>query len=70
MCQYRRVLSVLFVRSQASSLMARMGHLGGSAKECPIRRRVVMSEEARMKEAAAFFAAHVRGPGRWPRFEH
>ena len=64
--QYRRRLSCLFVRSQASCLLARMGHLGEGAKECAARRRVAMAEEERVrKEAEAFFAAHVRGRGRW-----
>ena len=68
MGQYRRLLSCLFVRSQASCLLARMGHLGEGAKECAARRRVTMAEEERRrKEGEAFFAAHVRGRGRWAR---
>ena len=64
--QYRRLLSCLFVRSQASCLLARMGHLGEGAKECAARRRVAMAEEERMrKEGEAFYAAHIRGRGRW-----
>ena len=64
--QYRKRLSCLFIRSQASCLLARMGHLGEGAKECAARRRVAMAEEERVrKEAEAFFAAHVRGRGRW-----
>merc|ERR1711940_153372 len=47
--QYRRLLSCLFIRSQASCLLARMGHLGEGAKECAARRRVAMAEEERMK---------------------
>ena len=66
--QYRRLLSCLFIRSQASCLLARMGHLGEGAKECAARRRVTMAEEERRrKEEEAFFAAHVRGRGRWAR---
>ena len=64
--QYRRLLSCLFVRSQASCLLARMGHLGEGAKEFAARRRVAMAEEERMrKEGEAFYAAHIRGRGRW-----
>ena len=32
--QYRRVLSVTFVRSNAACLVARMGHLGEAARQC------------------------------------
>ena len=64
--QHRRRLSCLFVRSQASCLLARMRHLGEGAKGCAARRKVAMVEEERMrKEAEAFFAAHIRGRGRW-----
>ena len=64
--QYRRLLSCLFIRSQASCLLARMGHLGERAKECAAWRRVAMAEEERMrKEGEAFYAAHIRGRGRW-----
>ena len=63
--QYRRVLSVTFVRSQAACLVARMGHLGEGARECAARRRVAMGEGERMRqEAAAFYTAHIRGRGR------
>ena len=41
-----------------------MGHLGEATKECAGRRREAMQEGERMREeAAAFFAAHVRGRG-------
>ncbi len=64
--QYRRVLSVTFVRSQAACLVARMGHLGESARQCAARRRLDMQEGERMRqEAAAYHTAHVRGRGRW-----
>ena len=64
--QYRRVLSVTFVRCQAACLVARMGHLGEGANECAARRRVAMAEEERMrKEGEVFYAAHIRGRGRW-----
>ena len=64
--QYRRVLSVCFVRSNAACLVARMGHLGESARECAGRRRVAMAEGVRMsQEAAAYHAAHIRGKGCW-----
>ena len=64
--QYRRVLSVTFVRSQAACLVARMGHLGQAARECAGRRRVAMADGERMRqEAAAFHTAHIRGRGRW-----
>ena len=50
--------------SQASCLLARMGHLG--AKGCEARRRLGMAEEERArKEAEAFFAAHLIGRRRW-----
>ena len=62
--QFRRVLSVTFVKSQAACMVARMGHIGEAARECAARRRVAMVEDERMRmEAAAFFAAHVRGRG-------
>jgi uncharacterized membrane protein YdfJ with MMPL/SSD domain len=58
--QYRRLLSCLFVRSLASFLLARMGHMG----EFAAKTRVAMSEEERMrKEGEAFYAAHIRGWG-------
>ena len=57
--QYRRVLSVTFVRSQAACLVARVGHLGQAARECIRRRRVAMAEGA-----AAYHAANIRGRGR------
>ena len=64
--QYRRVLSVTFVRSNAACLVARMGHLGEAARECAGRRRLAMAEGVRMRqEAAAYHAAHIRGRGRW-----
>ena len=60
--QYRRVLSVTFVRSQAACLVDRMGHHGEGARECAARRRVAMGEGERMRqEAAAFHTAHIRG---------
>ena len=59
-------LSCLFIRSQASCLLARMGHLGKGANECTARRRVAMAEEERMrKEGEAFYGSHIRGRGRW-----
>ena len=64
--QYRRVLSVSFVRSQAACLVARVGHLGQQARECAGRRTMAMAEGVRMRqEAAAYHAAHIRGRGRW-----
>ena len=64
--QYRRVLSVTFVRSQAACMVARMGHLGQAAIECAGRRRVAMADGERLRqEAAAFHSAHIRGRGRW-----
>jgi hypothetical protein len=64
--QYRRVLSVTFVRSQAACLVARVGHLGQAARECAGRRRGAMAEGVRMRqEAVAYHAAHIRGRGRW-----
>ena len=64
--QYRRVLSVTFVRSQAACLVTRFGHLGQAARECAGRRRVAMADGERMRqEAAAFHTAHIRGRGRW-----
>ena len=63
--QYRRILSVVFVRCNAACLVARMGHLGEAARECAGRRRAAMMEGERMQqEAAAFHAAHIRGRGR------
>ena len=63
--QYRRVLSVTFVRSQAACLVARMGHLGETARECAGRRRMAMQEGERMREeAAAYYSAHIRGRAR------
>jgi hypothetical protein len=66
LAQTRRVLSCVFVRCQAACLTARMGHLGEAAKETAARRQVTMAEEERRrKEQEAYFAAHVRGRGRW-----
>jgi hypothetical protein len=63
--QSRRILSCLFIRSQASCLLARMGHLGEGAKECAARRSVAMAEDETMrKKGEAFYAAHFRGRGR------
>ena len=45
--QYRRLMSCLFIRSQASCLLARMGHLEEGAKGCAARRKVPMAEEQR-----------------------
>ena len=68
MTQYRRVLSVVFVRSQAACMVARMGHLGEAARECAGRRREAMREGERMRlEAAAYYSAHMRGRGRCTR---
>ena len=66
--QYRKQLSYLFVRSQSSCLLSRMGHLGEGEKECAARRRVAMAvdEERRKRKAEGFFAAHVRGHGSTP----
>ena len=64
--QYRRILSVTFVRSQATCLVARMGHLGQAAQECAARRRVATGQGERLRlEMAAHFSAHIRGRGRW-----
>ena len=64
--QHRRSLSVSFIRAQAACLVARMGHLGVGAREAAGRRKVAMEQERRLqKEEEAFFAAHVRGRGRW-----
>ena len=64
--QFRRVLSVTFVRSQAACLVARMGHLGQAAREAAGRRRVAMVEGVRMREeAVAYHSAYIRGRGRW-----
>ena len=55
----------MFVRSQASCKLARMGHLGEGANECAAR-RVAMAEEERMRgEGEAFYASHIRGRDRW-----
>ena len=48
--QYRRVLSVVFVRSQAACLVARVGHLGQAARVCGGRWRVAMAERVRMRQ--------------------
>ena len=66
LAQYRRVLSCVFVRAQANCLVARMGHLGEAAKESAARRHITMADdERRKKEQEAYFAAHIRGRGRW-----
>ena len=62
--QYCQVFSTLFVQCQAACLVERMGHLGATAQECAIRRRVTMAQEERLRrEAEAFFSAYVRGRG-------
>ena len=43
--QYRRLLSVTFVRSNAACLLARMGHLGEMAQARASRRNVATAEE-------------------------
>ena len=64
--QHRRVLSVVFVRVQATCLVARMGHLGEAAQGCAARRDVAKAEAKRLREEAfAFHSAHMRGRGRW-----
>ena len=65
---YRRLQSCPFIRSQASCLLARLGHLMEGAKKCAARRMVTMAEGERMrKEGEALYSAHIRGRGRWHR---
>ena len=64
--QHRRSLSAAFVRAQSACLVSRMGHLGVGAREAAARRKVAVEQEVRLRrEEEAFFAAHVRGRGRW-----
>ena len=43
-----------------------MGHLGMGAREVAARRKVAMEKELRLRrEEEVYFAAHVRGSGRW-----
>ena len=64
--QHRRSLSAAFVRAQAACLVSRMGHLGVGAREAAARRKVAVEQELRLRrEEEAYFAAHVRGRGRW-----
>ena len=61
---YRRVLSTVAVRAQASCLLARLGHLGGGARDAANRRNLAVRREAALREEArSFFQAHVRGRG-------
>ena len=47
-------------------LVSRMGHLGVGAREAAARRKVAVEQELRLRrEEEAYFAAHVRGRGRW-----
>ena len=61
---FRRVLSTVGVRAQATCLISRMGHLSGTAREAAGRRNLAVRIEGALRdEARAFFQAHVRGRG-------
>ena len=62
--QYRRYISVVFVRVQAACLTAKMGQLGLGAQEAAGRRKdMVQQEEGSRREAEAYYAAYERGQG-------
>ena len=61
---YRRVLSTVAVRAQATCLLTRMGHLGAGASDAAARRNLAVRRDAALRvESRAFFQAHVRGRG-------
>ena len=56
------------VKSQATCLLSRLGHLGSSVREAAERRNLSLRREATLRqEARAFYQAHIRGRGgeRW-----
>ena len=60
--QIRRVLSVCFVRSQATCLLARVGYLKEGARSAADRRVMAARlEESRRLERQANHSAHIRG---------
>ena len=64
--QYKRVISVTFVRSPAACLVAMMGHLEEVSRKCVARRQVAMGEgEGLRQEVVAHYCAHIRGRGKW-----
>ena len=60
--QFRRFLSTTFVRSQATCLLTRLGHLGPEARSAAQRRNQWMrQEEAMRREMRAYHQAYIRG---------
>ena len=63
--QIRRVLSCVFVRSQALCLVAGLGQVGAGARGAADRRAAAQRGEfARQEEARGAWLANVRGRGR------
>ena len=60
--QLRRLLSTCFVRTQATCLLTRLGHLGPEARSAAQRRTQRMrQEETLRKEMKAYHQAYIRG---------
>ena len=61
---YRRVVSTVAVRAQATCLLTRIGHLSGAARDAAQRRNLAVRRETALRaESRAFYQAHVRGRG-------
>ena len=64
LAHFRRIISTVAVRAQATCLLSRMGHLDRGALEAAERRSLAVRKEGGHRaEARAFFQAHVRGRG-------
>ena len=62
--QFRRIISTVSVRAQASCLLTRMGHLDQGAREAASRRSLAVRQETNLRrEMRAFHQAHNRGRG-------
>ena len=62
LASFRRRLSVVGIRGQASCLLARIGHLSDNAAEAAQRRNKVMgAHEVEKREMQAHFSAYIRG---------
>ena len=64
LAHYRRIMSTVAVRAQATCLLSRMGHLDKAAREAATRSTLAVRREAALRaEARAFHQAYVRGRG-------
>ena len=61
---YRRILSIVAVRAQATCLLTRLGHLDRGAREAAQRRSLAVRRKAALRgEARAYFQAYICGRG-------